>query len=155
MQALTNATKCNIHDCQRRSDNLLRNGVIPLNRDATTSKSYAALCAIELWTVIMRDLWIRRNRYLSLWLPATLLNILPGAGVSVQPISLSIIHLPIPEDDFKLRPITQREHKEPAQSGADEKKAGRTIGRASHARDERSSIFPLGPKWNVVSQARG
>lgn len=85
MQALTNATKCNIHDCERRSDNLLRNGVIPLNRDATTGKSYVAgpVRAIELWTVIMRDLWIRRKRYLSLWVPATLLNILPGAGVCV------------------------------------------------------------------------
>lgn len=33
IQALTNATKCNICDCQRRFDNLLRNGVIPLNRN--------------------------------------------------------------------------------------------------------------------------
>lgn len=89
------------------SDNLLRNGVIPLNRDATTSKSRAR--AIELWITIMPFVIYGSFFSKSLFIPLTSLDIVKYftecASIRAWARSFNIIYLPISRTILKFQPI--------------------------------------------------
>jgi len=89
------------------SDNLLRNGVIPLNRDATTSISRAR--AIELWITIMPFVIYGSFFSKSLFIPLTSLDIVKYftecASIRAWARSFNIIYLPISKTILKFQPI--------------------------------------------------